>query len=220
MSIEKKQKIFEQFAQYITSARKEKIQRVAAQRTKRVVVVLEDIFQTHNISAVLRSCDCFGIQEVYVIEQKHKYVVNEHISKGASGWLDIYKYATTAECFEVLKAKGYKIIATTPHENDTVIGDLSIDTPLALIFGNEETGLSDYALQHADGYVKIPMYGFTESFNISVCTALCLYEITKKLRESSIHWQMSKDEILDLQLDWLSRTTNRANEIAQQLINK
>src|SRR5690606_12525524 len=145
---------------------------------------LENLFQPHNASAVLRSCDGFGIQDIHIIENYNKYKPNREIDMGSSKWLNTIKYKekenNTVECIRHLKSKGYKIVATTPHENDCLIDDLPLDQPTALLFGTELTGLTKEALNEADAFVKIPMFGFTESFNISVSVALALYSVTQK----------------------------------------
>lgn len=219
MDLSRKKELFDRFAQNLTSQRREKIEKNALQRTRYVTVVLEDIFQAHNTSAALRSCDCFGVQDVHIIEQKHKFNVHESVAKGAAQWLTLKRYNqqevnNTALCFEALKKDGYKIVATTPHKNDLLISELPLTQKVALVFGTEQEGLSQYALEHADLFAKIPMYGFTESFNISVSVAICLYETIERLRCSQIPWQLSEEEILDLQLTWLSKTTGYAQEIA------
>ena len=215
---EQKKQIFDLFSQYITPERAAKIQQMSSMRTRYVTIVLEDISQPHNTSAAIRSCECFGVQDVYVIEQKHQHKLFESIAKGASQWLDIEQFNqkdtdNTQACFEVLRRNNYTIVATTPHAQDMLIEQVPLDKKIALVFGNEQRGLSNYALDNADMYAKIPMYGFTESFNISVSVAICLYEITKRLRASKQNWQLTPDEILDLQLDWLGRTTSRHQEI-------
>ncbi|MBA3751721.1 RNA methyltransferase [Candidatus Dependentiae bacterium] len=222
MSVFLKQKIFNEFAEYITADRREKFQKNSQERTRYATVVLEDIFQPHNISAVLRTCDCFGIQDVHIIEDRHRYKIDEGVSKGAAQWLSIKQYTKnsvegTPECFAQLRAQGYTIVATTPHENDTLIEDLPLDTKVALVFGTEQWGLSAYALENADAFVKIPLYGFTESFNISVSAGIALYEITKRLRASSFPWQLSPEELLDLQLAWLGKVTHRTSQINERL---
>ena len=222
MFLEKKQQIFNEFAQYITRERKEKIEKNAAQRTRFITVVLEDIYQAHNISAVLRSCDCFGIQDIHVIEHKHRFEVHEEIAKGSAQWLSLHRYQgdqanNTERCFNELREQGYRIVATTPHKNDITIDALSLDQKVALVFGTEQHGLSSYALEHADAFVKIPMYGFTESFNISVAAAISLYELTKRLRASSLPWQLTDEEVIDLELSWLGSTTHRGEQIADRL---
>lgn len=220
--LERKKQIFDLFSQYITLERAAKIQQMSALRTRYITVVLEDIFQPHNTSAALRSCECFGVQDVYVIEQRHQHKIFENIAKGASQWLDIKQFNqnnnnNTQACFQELKRNNYTIVATTPHAQDMLIDQVPLDSKIALVFGTEQEGLSRYAFDHADIYAKIPMYGFTESFNISVSVALCLYETNKRLRAGGYNWQLTPEEMLDLQLDWLGRTTHRYREI-QELV--
>jgi tRNA (guanosine-2'-O-)-methyltransferase len=218
MTIDRKKEIFDHFTHYITPERKSKIEKNAAERTRYVTVALEDIFQAHNTSAVLRSCDCFGVQDVHIIEQKHTYTLHESVAKGASQWLTIKRYNekganNTERCFAALREKGYRIAATTPHAKDMLIDELQLDKKVALVFGTEQEGLSTYALEHADLFVKIPMYGFTESFNISVSAAICLYETVKRLRCSEYNWRLTEEERIDLQLEWLMKTTPFQKEL-------
>jgi len=222
MLLENKKALFEEFSQYLTPERKEKIERYARMRTRYVTVALEDVYQGHNMSAVLRSADCFGIQDIHVIEGRHPYFVREEIAKGASQWLSLHHYNqkevnNTELCFQELRNKGYMIVATTPHEKDKYIDMLPLDRKVALVFGTEQQGLSPYALNNADAFVKIPMYGFTESFNISVCAGIALYELSRRLRSSSIHWQLSDEEIVDLQLEWIGISTHREAQIRERL---
>lgn len=217
-----KQKLFDAFAARLTPKRRKKIETIAKERTKYITVVLEDVYQAHNISAVLRSCDGFGIQDVHIIEDRNPFIVTKEISKGASQWLSIERHKAkegndTAATFKKLRNEGYTIVATTPHKDDMLIEELPLDTKVALVFGTEFRGLSDYALKQADAYVKIPMYGFTESFNISVAAAISLYELTKRLRASSIDWRLTEEELLDLQLEWLATTTAFADEVKEKL---
>lgn len=212
--------IFDEFAQYLTDERRRKIETYARERTRAVTVVLEDIYQGHNISAVLRSAECFGVQDVHIIEGKHRFVVDQAIAKGSAQWLTLTTYQepmSTKACYDSLRSAGYTIVATTPHENDMLIEDLPINRKTALVFGTEQYGLSQYALEHADAFVKVPLYGFTESFNISVCAGITLYELTKRLRASDESWRLSEEEILDLQLKWLGMSTYRTKQIEERL---
>ncbi|MDF1672006.1 MAG: RNA methyltransferase, partial [Vicingaceae bacterium] len=146
--------------EFITENRKELFDSVISERTKHLTVVLEDIFQPQNASAVLRSCDVFGIQDVHVIENENEYNVNPRVVHGASKWINLHKYNekenNTLNCINQLKEKGYKVYGTTPHTNDTLLEDLPIENKTALMFGTEMTGLSDIAMSNVDGYVKIP----------------------------------------------------------------
>lgn len=198
----------------VTPDRAARIEEVLAQRTRYCTVVLEDIEQANNISAAIRSVEALGIQEVSVIERRHEYAVNLTITKGASEWIDISRYAepdinNTARCYEALRAQGYRIVATTPHPRGYSLSDLPIDQPVALVFGTEETGLSAYACENADAYVTIPMYGFTKSFNISVSVALCVYDVMRRIRASDISWQITDHERASLEYAWLHRYLSR-----------
>lgn len=190
------------------------------ERTKHITVVLEDIFQPHNASAVLRSCDCFGVQDVHIIENRYKYQVNPDVALGSSKWLNLHKHnqneENTIACFKRLKEQGYKVIATTPHKNDFSLYDIPVNEKLAIVFGTEKEGLSETALSHADGYMRIPMYGFTESFNISVSAALSLYELTKRIRENNINWQLNDEDKNEVLLQW----TKSAIKSADLLVEK
>lgn len=210
--------------EFITENRKELFNSVISERTKHLTVVLEDIFQPQNASAVLRSCDVFGIQDVHIIENENEYNVNPRVVHGASKWINLHKYNkdknNTVDCINQLKAKGYKVYGTTPHTNDTLIENLPIESKTALMFGTEMTGLSDIAMQNVDGFVKIPMYGFTESLNISVSASICLYEISKRLKVSNINWQLTEEEQTDQLIDWAMKTIKSSELIVKEFKNK
>ena len=202
-SFEQKERIYEALAELYSENKRQLFDRLVQHRTRHIAVVLEDIYQSHNASAVLRSCDCFGVQDVHVVENRNPFNPAGDVAVGSSKWVDYYKHSNIRQAYRHLHDKGYRIIATLPHENDTMIGDLDLSSPVALVFGTELTGLTSEAVDGADGYVKIPMYGFTESFNISVCAALSLFSTTERIRrDPTIHWQMSADEQLELKLYW------------------
>lgn len=186
----------------LTENRKAKFLKVLGNRTKHFTVVVEDVFQMHNASAVMRSCEVFGIQELNVIEQRYGKSIDKEIAMGAQKWVDINKFDNVTSCVETLKSKGYQIIATTPHKNDCLLEDFDISKPSALFFGTEKEGLSDEVMQKADGFLKIPMVGFTESLNISVSAAIIIQNLTNRLRQSNIHWHLSEDEILEKRMTW------------------
>lgn len=211
--------------EFATESRWEKITEVAEQRTRHITVVLEDIYQSHNASAVLRSCDGFGIQDVHIIENKNDFDASSQVTIGADQWLTLHRYKepgvdNTEACFNKLKSQGYRIIATTPHENDTGLNDLGITEKTALVFGSEIDGISDRARELADGFMKIPMAGFSESFNISVSAAICLYNITRRLKESDIGWNLTKEELDDLKLEWLKKSIKAAEQLEKAFLKQ
>ena len=186
----------------LTDNRKERFLNVLKNRTNHFTIAVEDVFQMHNTSAVMRSCEVFGIQELNVIEQRYGKSIDKEIAMGAQKWVDINAFDSISGCVDSLKAKGYQIIATTSHENNCLMDDFDISKPSALFFGTERDGLSEEILQKADGFLKIPMVGFTESLNISVSAAIIIQNLMHRLRNSDINWQLSEDEILKKRLQW------------------
>ena len=210
-SFEYKKAFFEYLEDFMTESRLHKFERIARSRTRYVTVVLEDVYQAHNASAVVRSCECFGIQDVYFIENHNEYSISPDVAMGSTKWLNINRYNepdadNTTACILDLKAKGYKIYATTPHTEDCLIHDLPLDEKTALLFGTELDGLSETAMMLADGFVRVPMYGFTESYNISVSAALCMFSVRETLKSKNRAWQFSEEEIIDLKLEWAQKT--------------
>ncbi|MEW6467318.1 MAG: RNA methyltransferase [Bacteroidota bacterium] len=208
---------------FVSENRRKKFDEVIRYRTRHITIALEDIYQPHNASAVLRSCDCFGIQDVHIIENRNAYTVNPDVALGSFKWLSLYKYnqeeSNTASCIRHLKQKGYRIIATTPH-TDNSIDDLDISAPLCLFFGTELEGITDEVRQAADGLVKIPMFGFTESFNISVSAALCLHTLVSKLHRSPIAWQLSESEQEAILLEWLRNSIAKPELIEKEFYQR
>ncbi|MFT5196481.1 MAG: tRNA (guanosine-2'-O-)-methyltransferase, partial [Candidatus Promineifilaceae bacterium] len=243
MKPEIKAELSDWLPQFVTSERNDLINKILKMRTRRITAVLENIFQPHNASAVLRSCDIFGIQDVHIIEDVYEYTVNPDVAMGASRWLTLHRYgqpdplpargtkgtreaadirkatlSSTPDCIEQLKQDGYAIVATSLRPGAVSLYDLPIDKPLALCFGTEETGLSDVAHELADVYMTIPMVGFTQSFNISVSAALSLQHLTHKLRQSSTDWPLSPAEAKDIRLAWLIQSATKGDALVRQFL--
>ena len=219
LSLTQREQLYESASQLFSPHKRQLFDKLVLNRTRHICVVLEDIFQPHNASAVLRSCDCFGVQDVHVVENHNKYAPNSDVTMGSDKWVDFYKHPDILQTYDQLRRQGYRIIATLPHENDTLITQLDISQPTALVFGTELTGLSQEAIDHADGYVKVPMYGFTESFNISVCAALSLFYLTERMRANpSIHWQLSPLEQITLKLYWSMQVIHDGRNVIDHLM--
>ncbi len=170
----------------------------------------------------MRSCDCFGIQDVHVIENKYSYRINDEIALGAEQWLTVRRYNQSSDntraCLESLKSRGYTLVATTPHKNDINLEEYDFSRPTALLFGTEKEGLSSTALEMADTYMKVPMVGFTESLNISVCAAVCLHHLSWKLRQSEIHYSLSEYEYWELLYNWVRTSLKDAEGLEKRWI--
>ena len=210
-----KQELVAYLGGFVSDQRKGRMEQVLANRTRFLTVALEEIYQPHNASAVLRSCECFGLQDVHIIESHNTYEVNPEVDMGASGWLNLIRYRETDACLSALRERGYRLVAATPHEEDCTLDELEIETRTAILFGTEELGLTEETLARADSFVKIPMYGFTESLNISVCAALTLCELTRKLRASQLDWRLTAAEKLELRLEWY-RGSVRGAELLEE----
>lgn len=200
----------------LTDNRKERFQQVLSKRTNHFTIAMEDIFQLHNTSAVLRSCEVFGIQQLNVIEERYTKSIDKEIAMGAQKWVDVNRFDSISGCISSMKSKGYQIIATTPHENDCDLDDFDISKPSALFFGTERDGLSEEVLQNADGFLKIPMAGFTESLNISVSAAIIIQNLMSRLHKSDIKWQLSEEEILEKRLQWAKNTIKDIKRIEER----
>jgi len=224
MDIQTKKEFLDFLSGYLTENRRQLFGKVIQNRTRHITVVLEDIYQPHNASAVLRSADLTGIQDIHIIENRNRYHVNPEVAMGSSKWLNLIKYNeaedNTLTAYEALRKAGYRIVATTPHTNDQMLDKIPLDGKMALVFGTELKGLSETAIAHADEYLRIPMYGFTESYNISVSAALILFTLMEKLRKTTVSWQLSEEEQIDTMIEWAKRTIKHANLFEKEFLQK
>ena len=195
--------------QFLTPERLERFEEVLDFRTKHITVVLENFFKPHNASAVLRSCDCYGIQEMQRIDRDHVHKINRDITRGAQKWVTTKLWqdpvTCTTDCLQHLKERNYRLIATSPEPTATSLFELDLTEPVAIMFGREKTGLSEEAMNAADECVTIPMFGFTESFNVSVSVALCLNELVHRLHNSDLDWNLTEEEKDEIRLAWVKR---------------
>ncbi len=215
------QKLIEYLKSFATARRLEKMEKVLSHRTRYLTVVLENIFQPHNASAVLRSCDGFGIQDVHIIENSNSYRVNPGVSLGTSQWLTLHRYSkqenNTLSAIRELRERGYRIVATTPHRDDKNLEEFNLGKgKTALFFGTEMHGLSDDVLKNADEFMKIPMHGFVESFNISVSCAVSLQSLCQRLRNSETSWELTAPEKEKVLLEWLRNSVKNAQSLEEE----
>lgn len=205
--------LFEYLQSYLTERRKRLFKEVLAQRTRHFTVVTEDVYQLHNTSAVMRSCDVFGIQDLHVVEELKGKRVDKEIAMGAQKWVSLHRYDRIDDCMRQLRERGYQLIATTPHNDASLLSDFDVSAKSAFFFGKESVGLSDKVLKQADGFLKIPMYGFTESLNISVSAAIILQDLVGRMRKTGSNWQLSEPEKQELELMWTKRSIKNVDEI-------
>lgn len=218
-------KLIEHLKSFVTQERFETFNKIIKDRTRYMTVVIEDVYQTHNASAVMRSCDCFGVQDIHIIENKNEYIINPEVDMGSSKWLTIKNYNTknnnTPDTIKSLKEQGYRIVATTPHSDDVNLEDFDVTKgKFALLFGTELKGLTKTALDFSDEYLKIPMFGFTESFNISVSAAIILHDLRLRLSKSNIDFRLNDADNDEIMLHWLTQTIKKSDLIIENFYKK
>lgn len=219
----KEQALLEHLLQFVTEEKQARMCAILPERTEWIRVVLEDVFQPHNASASMRSCECFGVQHIHVVENRYRYTLNREVTMGASRWVDLHRHDVpgrnnSAACLQTLREQGYRIAATSLQENAVPLPEIPLDQPLALCFGTEEDGLGAGVLEAADLLVRIPMYGFTQSFNLSVSVALCLQELRRRLVAESVDFRLSPAQQRSVQVRWLLRCLRNGEMIARSFL--
>lgn len=216
--------VFAHLSQFVSDHKKECIRRVLDHRTRHITVVLEDIYQSQNASAVIRTCECMGLQDVHIVENKTKYSINPRVLKGANKWMNLKKYASrgvdnTTTCIDQLKSDGYRVLVTDPSPDGVSVFDIDVtEGKVALFFGNELQGVSKQALDNCDVKVRIPMYGFTESLNISVSVAICLNALVTKMHLSGQPLGLTSSEMEDIELSWYRKIVRKSSIIEQEFL--
>ena len=215
--------LYAHLAPFVSENKRALFDRIAPMRTRHVTVVLEDIYQSQNASAVVRTSEVLGIQDVHVIENRNKYLLNPAVTLGSSKWTDIHRYRShednTVACVGALRAKGYRLIATSPRTDRTTPHNIDLERPMAFCFGTELTGLSDALLDLADEHLRIPMYGFTESYNISASAAIVLFTVMERLRAGTVDWRLDADAQIALKLDWARKVVHSAKHLEEHFRN-
>ncbi len=221
MEHENRQALIDHLAQFISDRKKKRICRVLENRTRYVCLVLEDIYKAQNASATLRTCDGLGVQDVHVIERRSPLSLDRDVHLGSAKWVTLHRYRdktadNTAACYRRLRRSGYRIVATTPGRKSAGLETLSLEHPIAFVFGNEEMGLSPEAVNSADACVRLPMWGFTQSYNITVSVAVTLFQVLQRLRTSGIDMCLSDDEKQELTLAWYSTSVRGSAAIVKK----
>lgn len=190
----------------MTPERNDRLTAVLKKRQPDLTVLLENVFDPHNISAVMRTCDAVGIQDIYILNTKippHKKW-GAKSSSSAAKWLTIHQFTDAVACFAELR-KHYKKIYTTHLSTDAVgLHELDLTVPVVLVFGNEHSGISEEIIAMADGNFIIPQVGIIKSLNISVACAVCLYEAYRQKKEAGHYDQtkLAKERLSALREEW------------------
>ncbi len=205
--------IIEALGPCIVPERRLRLQAVIAQRTYTVVPVLDGLYDHGNVNAVVRSAEALGYQALHRIDSSPGFKRAKRVSQGADKWLDIGLWPAPQPCVERLKELGYRIVATH-FEDARPIHDFDFTQPTAIVFGNEHDGVCPEILAAADDRMVIPMTGFSQSFNISVAAALCLYHIREaRVRVLGHHGDLSPEEEQALTASYYLRSVSAAESI-------
>ncbi|MGL5960066.1 MAG: TrmH family RNA methyltransferase, partial [Bacteroidales bacterium] len=175
-----------------------------------------------NASAVLRSCEAFGVQNVHIIEHHNTFTLHKDIAMGTQKWLSLHKYknpnaCATQEAIKHLRQQNYRIVATTPHNRSVSLEEFDVQKgKFALLFGTEHTGLSDEALKLADEFLYIPTAGFVESLNISVCAAIIVHHLSLQMKVQNVSWKLTDAEQDELLANWLRKSVYNSEKILER----
>ena len=213
--------LYSRMETHVSGGRLEKIESVSIERTRYITFVLNNIYYTQNISAVLRSCECFGIQDLYITGDSPSTHINKHVALGASNWVDVHRrtYMPDRDTLSALKDKGYRLVVTLPEPGATSLYDFNLEAgKAAVVMGNEKDGVSEAVREMADEYMYIPMSGFSQSLNISVSAAVIMSEMIRKLSVSDIDWKISGKELEELRYKWMKNSVKRGGRIEDEYI--
>lgn len=211
---------FEYLKQFLTEERLEKIEHFAAESSDFVLPVMEDVYQFRNAAAIIRSVEACGFHKVVAMEAKNVFDPNLTVTKGAETWVEIEKMSHSLDSLQQIKNRGYRLVAVSPEKNATLLPDFKITEPVALVFGTEWAGVSEDFLDFVDETLAIPMYGFTQSFNVSVAAAICCYDLKQKLLHSDLDYKLDEAKQLELKIRWAVNSIRSGEEIYRKYLSE
>lgn len=214
------QKIFQHLQQFLTDERLEKINHFAPESSDFVLPVIEDVFQFRNAAAIVRSVEACGFHKIIAMESEHEFNPNLRVTKGAETWVEVEKLPHNLDSLREIKNRGYKILAVSPENNATMLSDYDLKEPVALVFGTEAAGVSEEILDFADETLAIPMYGFTQSFNVSVAAAICVYELRQKLLRSNLDYKLSEEKLWEMKVRWAMNSIKSGEQILAKYLRE
>ncbi len=204
--------------QFLTEERLRKIEHFSAQSSDFVLPVMEDVYQFRNAAAIVRSAEACGFHKIVALQKHNVFNPNLEVTKGADTWVEVEKLSARIESLKEIRQRGYKIVAVSPEKNATLLPNFRIDEPIALTFGTEWEGISEEILDFADETLMIPMYGFTQSFNVSVAAAICLYELKQKLVKTQTPHLLNDEKRLRLKIRWAVNSIRSGGEILERYL--
>lgn len=214
------EEIYNYLSGFLTEERLRKIEHFSQESSDFILPVVEDVYQFRNAAAILRSVEACGFHKVVALEKENVFDPNLRVTKGADTWVEVEKLPRTMDSLKDIKNRGYKIVAVSPERNATMLPDYQPKEPLALVFGTEWEGTTDELLDFADETLAIPMYGFTQSFNVSVAASICMYDLKQKLINSGIDYKLSEEKLLEMKIRWAVNTIPSGKQILDRFKNE
>lgn len=211
---------FDYLKKFLTNERLEKIEEKSHESSDFVLPIMEDVYQFRNAAAIVRSAEACAFHKIMALESKNIFEPNLQVTKGADTWVQVDKKPHHLQTLENVKSKGYRLVAVSPEKNATPLPDFKITQPVALVFGTEWQGVTDDFLDYCDETLVIPMYGFTQSFNVSVAAALCMYDLKQKLIHSGIDYKLNEEKRLQLMIRWAVNSIRSGEEIHKDYLSK
>lgn len=202
---------------FMLPARYDVLRRTVAMRTRYMTILAENTFHPQNAAALIRHCEAFGLQQMHTVETFCRFNPSAAIVRGTDRWVDIRRHGSTAEALAALRAEGYRIVATTPHREDTTPETFDVGRGrFALVFGTEHAGISEEVLVSADEFLRIPMCGMVESLNVSASAAILIYMLSERMRRQVEGWNMTAAEQAATLYGWMCRSVKDSEEILKR----
>lgn len=204
-------------SEFMSEERQQVLRRTLDRRTRYMTILTENTYHAQNASALVRHCEAFGLQDLHTVEDRCAFSPSLGIVRGTDKWIDFRRHASTAEALGALKAQGYRIVATTPHREDTTPETFDVAAgPFALVFGTEHAGISEEVIASADEFLRIPMCGMVESLNVSASAAILIYMLSTRMREQVAGWRLSEEERAEILYRWSYASVQDAEAILQR----
>jgi tRNA (guanosine-2'-O-)-methyltransferase len=198
--------------------RVERLKEVLANRVTSITLVLENLHKDYNISAILRTCESFGVQDVHVVPQPGEGKVFRTVTQGCHKWLTIHRHKDVSSCFKVLKAKGFRILAGGFGGDALPLEGADFSGSVALVFSNELEGANPEVVEQVDGFFVIPMTGFSRSLNVSVAAGIAIHRVLQfKAGKGEELERIPADEAARLLEEWVKKSVRNADAVLKEL---
>ncbi len=213
------QKRIDLLREFMTGDRFSILERTLSMRTRYMTVMAENMFHGQNAAALIRHCEAFGVQDMHTVESVCPFEPSASVVRGTDQWVNVHRHKTTTGALAELKAQGYRIVATTPHRNDSTPATFDVTKGrFALIFGTEHAGISEEVIAAADEFLMIPMCGMVESLNVSASAAILIYTLTQRIRQDIPAWGLTPSEHLEMLYRWTYRSVKDASGILNRTL--